>query len=202
MGCVGLEFESRRSHSNSVRIPVAGYARPAGSVLRKSGRVTLRVRTCRRGERRHQRLGEHDPENFGLHPLGETDPDHDDPLFDDAVPDTYERTITVEPLPHEDANGLVDLLATTSVSPGKIAVTTSSSLVTDGGKERAVTIGPLPQRTFRKSSSNSPGRASATTQSPLPACRRSRPMSEDSSREGTVRPRDRIVSAGTPVAAR
>jgi hypothetical protein len=32
-------------------------------------------------ERRHQHLGDHGPEDFGLDPLGVVDDRHDDPLF-------------------------------------------------------------------------------------------------------------------------
>ena len=32
-------------------------------------------------EDRYHHLGDHDPEDFGLSPLGETRPDHDAPLF-------------------------------------------------------------------------------------------------------------------------
>jgi hypothetical protein len=34
-----------------------------------------------RNEDRHPHIAEHDPEDFGLSPLGETAPDHDAPLF-------------------------------------------------------------------------------------------------------------------------
>jgi hypothetical protein len=33
-------------------------------------------------ERRHVHLSEHDPEDFRLSPLGETPPDHAEPLFE------------------------------------------------------------------------------------------------------------------------
>jgi len=33
------------------------------------------------GESRHEHIADHDPEDFGLNPLGETSPGHDTPLF-------------------------------------------------------------------------------------------------------------------------
>lgn len=35
-------------------------------------------------ESRHIHIGEHDPEDFGLNPLGEIDENHQDPLFEDV----------------------------------------------------------------------------------------------------------------------
>ncbi|MFC3478725.1 hypothetical protein [Halobacterium litoreum] len=40
-----------------------------------------------RDEDRHHHIADHAPEDFGLSPLGETAPDHDEPLFAGGVGD-------------------------------------------------------------------------------------------------------------------
>ncbi|MUV60002.1 hypothetical protein [Halobacterium sp. CBA1126] len=99
-----------------------------------------------RDERRHQHLGEHDPEDFGLNPLGEVDPDHDDPLFDDPVPEDYEQTVVVEPIRHDDASSFVDRLTSAGIEAGEIAVTDTAAVFGDHGAKRAITIGPRPHQ--------------------------------------------------------
>jgi hypothetical protein len=95
-------------------------------------------------ERRRHHLGDHDPEDFGLTPLGEVADDHADPLFDDVVPEEFERTIAIGPLPDHDADGLVDHLASTGINRGLIAVRNAASVLSTDEAEQAVTIGPLP----------------------------------------------------------
>lgn len=88
-----------------------------------------------RDERRHKHLGEHDPEDFGLNPLGEIDPDHDDPMFDDPVPDDYQRTVIAGPVPQDDTSVLVDHLTNAGVDADEITV---------DEYERTIAIGPRP----------------------------------------------------------